>query len=50
MVEERKINPETVKKDKEKKEWAIFVEDYNTGWLPSLALSFFFHGCKKMTG
>jgi len=33
MIEERKINPETVKKDKEKKEWAIFVEDFNTGEL-----------------
>lgn len=33
MVEERKINPETVKKDKEKKEWTVFVEDYNTGTL-----------------
>lgn len=31
MIEERKINPETVKKDTEKKEWTVFVEDYNTG-------------------
>ena len=31
MVEERKINPETVKKDKEKKEWSVYVEDFNTG-------------------
>lgn len=42
MVEERMINPETVKKDKEKKEWATYVEDFNTGqhlsrpWPPSL--------------
>lgn len=34
MVEERKINPETVKKDKEKKEWSVYVEDFNTATLP----------------
>jgi hypothetical protein len=34
MVEERKINPETVKKDKEKKEWSVYVEDFNTGQAP----------------
>jgi hypothetical protein len=31
MVEERKINPETIKKDRERKEWAAYVEDFNTG-------------------
>lgn len=31
LVEERKINPETVTKDQTKKEFARFVEDYNTG-------------------
>ncbi|KAK8850447.1 hypothetical protein IAR55_004365 [Kwoniella newhampshirensis] len=34
LVEERKINPETVSKDRTKKEFAIFVEDYNTATLP----------------
>lgn len=31
LVEERKINPETVNKDQSKKEFAKFVEDFNTG-------------------
>lgn len=31
LVEERKVNPETVSKDQTRKEFARFVEDYNTG-------------------
>lgn len=31
LVEERKINPETISKDQSKKEFARFIEDYNTG-------------------
>jgi len=31
LVEERKINPETQSKDNTKKEFARFMEDYNTG-------------------
>ena len=31
LVEERKINPERISKDQSKKEFARFVEDYNTG-------------------
>jgi hypothetical protein len=31
LVEERKINPETITKDANKKEFARFMEDYNTG-------------------
>lgn len=34
LVEERKINPETITKDQTKKEFARFVEDYNTATLP----------------
>jgi len=34
LVEERKINPETISKEQEKKEFARFVEDYNTASLP----------------
>ncbi|WVR08608.1 hypothetical protein IAU60_005663 [Kwoniella sp. DSM 27419] len=34
LVEERKINPETVSKDRTKKEFAVFIEDYNTATLP----------------
>ncbi|PPQ99193.1 hypothetical protein CVT26_014116 [Gymnopilus dilepis] len=34
LVEERKINPETISKDQEKKEFSRFVEDYNTATLP----------------
>ncbi|KAH9925705.1 hypothetical protein B0H21DRAFT_764310 [Amylocystis lapponica] len=34
LVEERKINPETVTKEQTKKEFARFVEDYNTATLP----------------
>jgi hypothetical protein len=31
LVEERKINPETISKEQEKKEFARFTEDFNTG-------------------
>ena len=31
LVEERKLNPERMSKDQNKKEFARFVEDYNTG-------------------
>ena len=31
LVDERKINPETISKDRTKKEFAVYVEDYNTG-------------------
>jgi hypothetical protein len=31
LVEERMINPETITKDQNKKEFAKFVEDFNTG-------------------
>ncbi|KAI0664035.1 hypothetical protein C8Q70DRAFT_944775 [Cubamyces menziesii] len=34
LVEERKINPETITKEQTKKEFARFVEDYNTATLP----------------
>jgi len=34
LVEERKINPETITKDQSKKEFAKFVEDFNTATLP----------------
>ncbi|WVQ95477.1 hypothetical protein IAU59_002574 [Kwoniella sp. CBS 9459] len=34
LVEERTINPETISKDRTKKEFAVFVEDYNTATLP----------------
>nr|XP_018259720.1 uncharacterized protein I303_07788 [Kwoniella dejecticola CBS 10117]OBR81878.1 hypothetical protein I303_07788 [Kwoniella dejecticola CBS 10117] len=34
LVEERKINPETISKERTKKEFAVFVEDYNTATLP----------------
>ncbi|KAF8967115.1 hypothetical protein BDZ97DRAFT_1756186 [Flammula alnicola] len=34
LVEERKINPETISKDQQKKEFSRFVEDYNTATLP----------------
>ncbi|KAK7043531.1 hypothetical protein R3P38DRAFT_3178152 [Favolaschia claudopus] len=34
LVEERKINPETISKDQNKKEFAKFMEDYNTATLP----------------
>ncbi|OCF45660.1 tRNA(His) guanylyltransferase [Kwoniella heveanensis CBS 569] len=34
LVEERMINPETISKDRTKKEFAVFVEDYNTATLP----------------
>lgn len=31
LVEERMLNPETMSKDQTKKEFARFVEDFNTG-------------------
>ncbi|KAF8158223.1 hypothetical protein B0H34DRAFT_446009 [Crassisporium funariophilum] len=34
LVEERKINPETVSKEQQKKEFSQFVEDFNTATLP----------------
>ncbi|OCH89443.1 hypothetical protein OBBRIDRAFT_794307 [Obba rivulosa] len=34
LVEERKINPETISKEQTKKEFARFAEDYNTATLP----------------
>ncbi|KIP03588.1 hypothetical protein PHLGIDRAFT_77336 [Phlebiopsis gigantea 11061_1 CR5-6] len=34
LVEEQKINPETISKDRTKKEFARFVEDFNTATLP----------------
>ncbi|KAG6910401.1 hypothetical protein DXG01_010756 [Tephrocybe rancida] len=34
LVEERKINPETITKDQNKKEFLHFVEDFNTATLP----------------
>ena len=38
LVEERKINPETISKDQTKKEFARFVEDFNTGECLALPL------------
>ncbi|KAF8132003.1 hypothetical protein EV363DRAFT_1164839 [Boletus edulis] len=34
LLEERKLNPEGLSKDQERKEFAVFVEDYNTATLP----------------
>jgi len=34
LLEERKINPEAISKDQEKKEFSKFVEDFNTATLP----------------
>jgi hypothetical protein len=34
LIEERKINPETISKDQNKKEFSRFVEDFNTATLP----------------
>jgi len=34
LIEERKLNPETMSKDQTKKQFAQFVEDYNTATLP----------------
>ncbi|KAJ3512301.1 hypothetical protein NLJ89_g3595 [Agrocybe chaxingu] len=34
LVEERKLNPETIAKEQQKKEFSRFVEDYNTATLP----------------
>lgn len=33
LVEERKINPETITRDQSKKEFVKYVEDFNTGLL-----------------
>ncbi|KAH8994535.1 hypothetical protein EDB92DRAFT_1795456 [Lactarius akahatsu] len=35
LVEERKMNPEKISKDQNKKEFARFVEDYNTATFPN---------------
>jgi hypothetical protein len=40
LVEERKINPETISKEQNKKEFAKYVEDYNTGTSPWSMSSF----------
>jgi len=42
LVEERKMNPERMSKDQNKKEFARFIEDYNTG--PSLIIFSDRHG------
>ncbi|KAF7982988.1 hypothetical protein HWV62_24594 [Athelia sp. TMB] len=34
LLEERKINPEAISKDQEKKEFSRYVEDFNTATLP----------------
>jgi len=34
LVEERLVNPETISKEQNKKEFARFIEDYNTATLP----------------
>ncbi|KAF9234189.1 hypothetical protein BU15DRAFT_52917 [Melanogaster broomeanus] len=34
LLEERKLNPEALSKDQERKEFSVFVEDYNTATLP----------------
>jgi hypothetical protein len=34
LVEERMLNPETLPKDRTRKEFARFIEDYNTATLP----------------
>ncbi|EIW80477.1 hypothetical protein CONPUDRAFT_137666 [Coniophora puteana RWD-64-598 SS2] len=34
LLEERKVNPETISKDQERKDFAVFVEDFNTATLP----------------
>lgn len=34
LLEEQKINPETISKDQTRKQFAKYVEDYNTGTLP----------------
>lgn len=36
LVEERKVNPETISKEQQKKEFSRFVEDFNTGALSSI--------------
>lgn len=35
LVEERKMNPERMSKDQNKKEFARFIEDYNTATFPN---------------
>lgn len=34
LLEERKLNPEALSKDQERKEFQVFVEDFNTATLP----------------
>lgn len=34
LIEERRLNPDHLSRDKTKKEFAVFVEDYNTATLP----------------
>ncbi|KIK92765.1 hypothetical protein PAXRUDRAFT_829647, partial [Paxillus rubicundulus Ve08.2h10] len=34
LLEERKLNPEALSRDQERKEFSVFVEDYNTATLP----------------
>ncbi|KAJ7072857.1 hypothetical protein C8F01DRAFT_972688 [Mycena amicta] len=34
ILEERKLNPESISKDQNRKEFARFMEDYNTATLP----------------
>jgi len=34
LLEERKLNPESLSKDQERKEFQVFMEDYNTATLP----------------
>ncbi|EIW69790.1 hypothetical protein TREMEDRAFT_29770, partial [Tremella mesenterica DSM 1558] len=34
LIEEKQLNPETISKDRQRKEFSIFVEDYNTATLP----------------
>ncbi len=38
LVEEQKVNPETITKDQSKKHFARFVEDFNTGMFPKSRL------------
>jgi hypothetical protein len=48
LVEERKINPETLSKDNTKKEFARFAEDYNTGSSRlDFIVQFFAHVCSN---
>jgi hypothetical protein len=38
LLEERKINPETISRDLERKEFTRFVEDFNTGVFHELGI------------